>query len=120
MSVRRRSAGPAEPQLSVIWWRDIPTQVVASHGGHTVRAELPARFTAAVDRAAMRAGLAGSEDYLAQWDRRARPCGDDLQAEVDAEVADLADRYPSSRLTEIVNDQAAHRTATHPAAKDTA
>ncbi|CAN5768419.1 virulence factor [soil metagenome] len=103
MSVRRRSSGPAEPQLSVIWWGDIPTQVVASHGGETVRAELHARFTTAVDRAAMRAGLAGSEDYLAQWDRRSRVCGPDLQAEVDAEVAALEDAYPSRRLSQIVD-----------------
>ncbi len=102
MSGRRRSSGPAEPQLSVIWWRDIPTQVVASHQGETVRAELHARFSAAVDRAAMQAGLDGSEDYLAQWDRRTRGCGPDLQAEVDAEVAALQDRYPSTALNALV------------------
>ncbi len=107
MSVRRRSGGPADPQLSVIWWGDIPTQVVASHNAETVRAELHARFTTAVDRAAMRAGLAGSEDYLARWDRRTRPCDADLQAEVAAEVARLEGAYPSSRLNDIVKAEPA-------------
>ncbi len=100
----RRARGPAEPRLSVIWWRDIPTQVVAQHGTESVRAELPPRFAQAVDRAAMRAGLIGSDDYLLQWDRRTRPCGADLAAEVDAELAALDARYPSSALTELVNN----------------
>ncbi len=100
----RRAGGSAEPQLSVIWWRDIPTQVVAQHGDGSVRAELPPRFAQAVDRAAMRAGLIGSDDYLQQWDRRTRPCGTDLRAEVDAELAALDARYPSSTLTALVNN----------------
>ena len=102
MSVRRRSGGPAEPQLSVIWWGDIPTQVVASHHADTVRAELHARFSTAVDRAAMRAGLAGSEDYLEQWDRRTRVCSADLQVEVDTEVASLDRQHPWAVLTDLV------------------
>lgn len=94
-----RSSGP---RLSVVWWRDIPTQVVAQAGDRSVRAELPHRFAQAVDRAAMRAGLIGSDDYLAQWDRRTRPCGVDLQAEVAAEVAALDARYPSAALAALV------------------
>lgn len=120
MSVRRRSGGPAEPQLSVIWWGDIPTQVVASHHADTVRAELHARFSTAVDRAAMRAGRAGSEDYLEQWDRRTKPCGPDLQTEVAAEVARLENDYPSSRLNDIVKAQPASRPPAPPAEQDTA
>ena len=119
MSVRRRSSSSSEPQLSVIWWNDIPTQVVASHAGETVRAELHARFTAAVDRAAMSAGLAGSDDYLAQWDRRSRACGPDLRAEVDAEVSMLEDAYSSRRLGEIVRAQPAAAAST-PTAEDQA
>ena len=62
----------------MIWWRDIPAQVVATHADETVRVELPARFVQAIDRAAMRGGMVGSDAYLEQWVRRARPCGEDL------------------------------------------
>lgn len=89
-------------QLTVIWWRDIPAQVVARQGRTTVRAELPARFQQAIDRAAMRAGLEGSAAYLEHWHRRTRACAQDLQSEVDAEVATLIDSYPPARLNDIV------------------
>ena len=74
-------------QLSVIRWRDIPMQVVARGEGGTARAMLPERFQEAVDAAAMVAGLIGSDDYTAQMTMDRRPCGDDLQAEAQAEAA---------------------------------
>lgn len=85
-------------ELTVIWWRDIPAQVTAKAGRETARAQLPARFQEAIDAAAMRAGLAGSDDYLEQWRRESRACGDDLESEVAAEVARLEAAYDDGRL----------------------
>jgi hypothetical protein len=86
------------PTLTVIWWRDIPAQVTAKAGRETARTQLDERFSEAVDAAAMSAGLAGSDAYLAQWRREARPCGDDLGAEVASEVARLDSAYTDERL----------------------
>ena len=99
----RRTPSVAKPELTVISWRDIPAQVVARHGTDTLRAELPARFLAAIDRAAMRDGLTGSDAYLEQWQRRTRECGTDLRAELDAEVAALEARHPMSDLNALVD-----------------
>lgn len=98
----RRGRGRGGPILTTIWWRDIPVQVMAAGGDQPVRAELPNRFTVAVDAAAMEAGLDGSSDYLSQWDRRTRPCGPDLAAEVDAEVARLVAAHPRPVLQALV------------------
>jgi hypothetical protein len=74
-------------QLTVIRWRDIPMQVVArDDAGTSARALLPDEFQEAVDAAAMVAGLIGSDDYTQQMGMDRRACGDDLQAEVDAEA----------------------------------
>lgn len=94
----RRSA---EPELTVIWWREIPAQVVARHGRETERAELHPRFQQAIDAVAMREGLAGTDAYLEQWDRQARTCGEDLVSEVAAEVARLETEFDTARLTSI-------------------
>lgn len=91
---------PAE--LTVISWRDIPAQVNAKSGRKVERAELPPQFQTAIDRAAMNAGLIGSDEYLEQWHRSTRPCGDDLRAEVTGELSRLVAAYPSDRLAEIV------------------
>jgi hypothetical protein len=99
----RRTQSVAEPELTVISWRSIPAQVVARYGIETMRAELPGRFLAAIDRAAMREGLTGSDAYLEQWQRHTRTCGTDLRAEVDAEVAALEARYSMADLNALVD-----------------
>jgi hypothetical protein len=74
-------------ELTVIRWRDIPMQVVArGDGGASARRLLPDRFQEGVDAAAMVAGQIGSDDYTEQMVMDRRPCGDDLEAEVQAEA----------------------------------
>lgn len=87
----------------IVYWRDIPAQVIVKAGRKAAKRQLPERFEQAVDRAAMRAGLTGTDAYLEQW-RRAAPaaCGDDLEAEADAEAARLEADYPPERLRELV------------------
>ena len=89
--------------LTILYWRDIPTQVVARVGRATAKAELPKRFMEAVDSAAMRAGLFNSDDYLAHW-RRAdpAPCGEDLDQAVADAVASLDAAYDATRLRALV------------------
>ena len=53
--------------VTVIYWRDIPAQVVAGQGRQAIRTPLPARFQEAIDRAATRAGLSSSDAYMAEW-----------------------------------------------------
>ncbi len=73
-------------ELTVIKWRDIPAQVLAKDNDNSERALLQSRYQEAIDAAAMVAGLTESDDYLTQWVRDVRPCGDDLAADVAAEV----------------------------------
>ena len=93
-------------QLIVVFWRDIPAQVIVKAGRQTAKRELPERFVQAIDAAAMRSGAAATDDYLADW-RRADPvpCGDDLEAEADAAMARLVAEYDKGRILELVNNQ---------------
>lgn len=90
------------PELTIIYWRDIPAQVVAGQGRTSARAQLSDRFQTAIDAAAMKAGLVGSDAYLEEWRRETRPCGDDLEAEVAAEVERLEADFPRERLLALV------------------
>ena len=69
--------------LVVLYWRDIPSQVIARAGRKTAKQELPKRFMEAIDAAAMRAGATDTDAYLQGW-RRGDPslCGDDLEKAV--------------------------------------
>ncbi|OGB33888.1 MAG: hypothetical protein A3F78_13735 [Burkholderiales bacterium RIFCSPLOWO2_12_FULL_61_40] len=90
-------------KLIVISWRDVPAQVLVKAGRETAKVQLSHRFQEAVDRAAMRAGKAGSADYLADWKRsEPRRCGDDLQAEADAEARSIEARYSDADLLRLI------------------
>jgi len=91
------------PDLMIVYWRDIPAQVIARAGRKTARAELPKRFMEAVDAAAMRAGATGTDAYLADWRRGdPTPCGDDLDGVVAAAASALEAAYPDDRLRELI------------------
>ena len=89
-------------ELTVIWWRDIPAQVTAKQGRARVARELPPRFQEAIDAAAMRAGLIGTDTYLEEWRREPRACGGDLDAEVAQEVDRLDAAYTDDVLERLV------------------
>jgi len=56
-------------QVVVIYWRDIPSQVVAGKGRRSSKIMLSDRFQEAIDRAAMRDKAHNSEAYLEGWNK---------------------------------------------------
>lgn len=94
--------------VTIVWWRDIPAQVIVKAGRRSAKRPLPDRFQEAIDRAAMRAGLQGTDAYLTEW-RRAplegsadAPEADDLEALADAIAARLEADFQSDRLRALV------------------
>ncbi|CDZ33820.1 virulence factor [Neorhizobium galegae] len=87
----------------VVFWRDIPAQVIIKKGRQTAKRELSLRFTEAIDMCAMRSGAAGTDDYLAEW-RKADPIAvsDDLEAEADRAAAELEAAYDREKLVALV------------------
>ena len=55
------------PEVTVVYWRDIPAQVIVGKGRRGSKIQLSERFEQAIDRAAMKCNLRGSDDYLAEW-----------------------------------------------------
>ena len=91
-------------QLQIVYWRDIPAQVIVKAGRRNVaKRELSLRFTEAIDMCAMRTGAAETDDYLEEW-RRADPIevGDDLEAEADKAANELEEAYTKDRLVALV------------------
>jgi hypothetical protein len=88
--------------LTTIWWRDIPAQVVAKDRRQAHKIVLHPRFQVAIDRAAMQAGKRSAGDYIEEWRREAKPCGDDLEAIAAAEAARLEAEYTREVLARLV------------------
>ncbi|WGH78786.1 virulence factor [Jannaschia ovalis] len=55
------------PQVTVVYWRDIPAQVLVGKGRRAAKLPLSERFEQAIDRAAMRSGASETDAYLADW-----------------------------------------------------
>jgi hypothetical protein len=93
-------------QLIIVYWRDMPAQVIVKQGRTSAKRELPERFVTAIDAAAMKAGAQSTDAYLADW-RRADPVdvSDDLEGEAAAWAAKLEADYPNERLAALAKNQ---------------
>ena len=90
-------------EITIVYWRDIPAQIIAGKGRRGVKKPLPERFEQAIDRCAMKIGAKDSDAYLAEW-RKApegeRP-GDDTTA-AEAELARIVAEYDAARITALI------------------
>tara|TARA_B100001057_G_C22685463_1_gene885505 strand:+ start:255 stop:572 length:318 start_codon:yes stop_codon:yes gene_type:complete len=94
-------------QVLVIYWRDIPAQVVAETGKGRNRTqekrELSRRFALAIDEAAMRAGADKSDDYLKDWSRGTpTPCTDMLEYEAENMVSKIEYEINTEKLRALI------------------
>ena len=91
-------------ELTIVYWRDIPAQVIAKKGRREqVKIVLDERFEKAIDRAAMRGGARDTDSYLAEW-KKSKPItiSDDLEAEAKAKAMELEAEFDQPRLDILV------------------
>lgn len=92
--------------ISIVYWRDIPAQVIVAEGRKKAKRQLAERFQEAIDSAAMRAGCHGTENYLADWRKSApEPCGPDIESEATAAAARIDAKYDEICLAGLINNK---------------
>ncbi len=92
-------------EVTIVYWRDIPAQVIVGKGRRGTKKPLPERFEQAIDRAAMKTGAAGTDDYLAEW-RKAEPFtveGEDEEVAT-AQVARIDAEYDKERIKALIDN----------------
>jgi hypothetical protein len=88
--------------VQVVYWRDIPAQVKVKGGRERATRPLTDRFQIVIDRAAMRAGLFNTDDYLEAWRTVDLPAREgEPQAVADAIAGELEAAYSADRLEEL-------------------
>jgi len=93
------------PQRIIVYWRDMPAQVIIKEGRKTAKRQLPERFEQAIDMAAMRADKRDTDAYLAEW-RKSDPVpveGEDFEALAEAAAKQLEADFPQDRLVQLAN-----------------
>ncbi len=94
-------------KLTIVYWRDIPAQVIVKAGRRSVaKRELSLRFVEAIDMCAMRSGLAETDAYLEEW-RKAEPVevSDDLEVEAQAAADRIEQEYDKDRLKKLIDSE---------------
>ncbi len=91
------------PDITHVFWRDIPAQVIIGKGRAGAKAVLPERFEQAIDRCAMAIGAKDDDAYLAEWRRvHVGQTEDDPKTAAQAEVEKLDADYPNDRLRDLI------------------
>ncbi len=90
-------------KMTVVYWRDIPAQVIVKQGRTAAKRQLPERFEQAIDRCAMKVGARDTDAYLAEW-RRGEPVQveGDLEEVVAAEAARLETEFDVERIKALI------------------
>ena len=93
------------PEVTIVYWRDIPAQVIAGSGRKAAKVQLSERFEQAIDRAAMRSGAAGTDAYLQEWRKAPAYAVEGGQTDVaKAEAARIEADYDKTRLLALIDN----------------
>ncbi len=92
-------------QVQITYWRNIPAMVTAREGRKRAKIQLPQRFQNAIDEAAMRAGLIGTDEYLEEWRRGPWEEREGSPEEVAQAVAqELEAAFPREKLRALLRE----------------
>lgn len=89
-------------QLTIVYWRDIPAQVIVKAGRVKESRKLPERFEQAIDMAAMRSGAADTDAYLEEWRRDATSVEGDIAQIADETTTRLETEFDAGRVKELI------------------
>ncbi len=93
------------PEVTIVYWRDIPAQVIVGKGRRAAKVQLPERFEQAIDRCAMKVGARDTDAYLAEW-RKADPYSVDGEPQdvASAEAARLEEEYDAQKIKSLIDN----------------
>lgn len=95
------------PQKIVVYWRDIPSQIIVKKGRAKGKQVLSQRFQEAIDKAAMRAGMGDTDAYVEQWRRETTDCpaDEDIQTQAEAIAEEYEVQFSDELLADIVRNK---------------
>lgn len=89
-------------QLKIVYWRDIPGQVVVREGRRSTRLRLPPRFSKAIERAAYRLKKKQQDALFEPWHDVAQPFSGDVREEARALLRNLDEHYTEEVLETLI------------------
>ncbi len=89
-------------KLRVVFWRDIPSQVVIREGRRSRRLRLSPRFMKAIERAAYRLKKKQQDALFEPWRDVAQPCNGDATEQAQLLLQQLEQHYTDELLETLI------------------
>lgn len=93
-------------KFQIVYWRDIPSQIICVADGRRESRLLSPRFQEAIDRVAMSTGSSGTDEYLAEWRKSSWQNSDlELRELCANKTEELESKFGPERLRTLVDNK---------------
>ena len=89
-------------QIKIVYWRDIPGQVVIREGRHSTRLRLPLRFMKAIERAGYRLKKKQQDALFEPWHDVTQTFNGDIKEQAKQLVRQLEEQYTEEVLESLI------------------
>jgi hypothetical protein len=89
-------------QLKIVFWRDIPGQIVIREGRRSTRMRLPARFMKAIERASYRLKKTQQDAMFEPWHDVTQPFDGDVTQQARQLLQQLETHYTDEVLETLI------------------
>ena len=98
--------------MTIVYWRDIPAQVIVGKGRRAAKVQLPERFEQAIDRCAMKVGAKDDDAYMSEWRKvDAGEVDGDASEAAATTAARLEAEFDTDRIKALIDNEGWAETA---------
>ena len=88
--------------LTIVFWRDIPAQLLIGSGRKATKLKLSEKFEKAIDRCAMKVGAEDSQSYLDDWQKKTVPLDPTNTNSIELEAEKMEKYYTTEKLKALI------------------
>ena len=97
-------------ELTIVYWRDIPAQLIIGGGRRALKRKLPEKYEKAIDRCAMKVGAKDSDSYLKDWHKRKFSISSVGEKAMEEEMSKIEQEYSDEKLKFLIENSGWNRT----------
>ena len=90
--------------LTIVYWRDIPAQLIIGSGRKAIKFKLDEKYEKAIDRCAMKVGAKDSEAYLEDWHKKTVKRSNTSRFTIEEEAAKIETEYSDEKLKDLIKN----------------
>ena len=88
--------------LTIVFWRDIPAQLLIGSGRKATKLKLSEKFEKAIDRCAMKVGAKDSQSYLDDRQKKTVPLDPTNTNSIELEAEKMEKYYTTEKLKALI------------------